>query len=645
MATGDGKDGGLIGNFKEVMSQMTTMDGLKKTILEVEEAAYGIAKNFSLGAQNIDLMRAGLADAASDIKRLGGEFQDVIDTQKAAYTSLGRNVTLTADGMKDLFATAEATGQSSETLVKNFKDIGVGTYDIAKNMEVVLQAARDIGVNGKAVTDQVLSNMDLMNKYNFQGGVEGLAKMAAQAVNLRVNVSDMKNTISKAFDPEQAIQLASKMQMLGAQQSDLLDPLRLMDLAQNDPGELMNQVGELGKQFVQFNEEAGKFEIAPGGKRQMMELEKELGLGEGTLSRMALAGAELDDKLSKISFPTDIADEDTQKMIANMAEMKDGQYMIKFKDEKGVTQEKNVTELKPEDIEAITKTQAEAPKTMEEIAESQLSTSESMLAELQSMNRAGYGLAGSKGAGDVLQSLRAGTKVVAGGIRDIQGESQDFRKGTDKVLLENIDAVNKAMSGEGSLNDVLKTATTSVGGITTALKDNFTVAITNAKDEMDKFSKSGNMFAETLKASYDASTKYIQEHEKLSNLGINIAPEEKKTESVTTETSTIKVKDFYIATLPEDKLVMAGGTNLDGNNQTQNNSPTDLNVKVDLNVSAPPNIDTSQLLAMFKNDIRIQQAIVDATQEAYSSGGGMSPNNPNAKNKSIVNRAIGMYNE
>jgi len=243
MATGDGKDGGLIGNFKEVMSQMTTMDGLKKTILEVEEAAYGIAKNFSLGAQNIDLMRAGLADAASDIKRLGGEFQDVIDTQKAAYTSLGRNVTLTADGMKDLFATAEATGQSSETLVKNFKDIGVGTYDIAKNMEVVLQAARDIGVNGKAVTDQVLSNMDLMNKYNFQGGVEGLAKMAAQAVNLRVNVSDMKNTISKAFDPEQAIQLASKMQMLGAQQSDLLDPLRLMDLAQNDPGELMNQNG------------------------------------------------------------------------------------------------------------------------------------------------------------------------------------------------------------------------------------------------------------------------------------------------------------------------------------------------------------------------------------------------------------------
>ena len=325
MAGSDGKDGGIVGQFKDVAAQMTTMKGLKETILEVEKAAYGLAQGFALGAQNIDLMRAGLADAASDIKRLGGSFDDVVKMQESAYSSLGRNVTLTADGMKDLYATTKATGADANTLVNAFKNIGTGTYDIAKNMEVVLKAARDIGVNGKEVTHQVLSNMDMMNKYNFAGGVEGLAKMAAQAVNLRVNVNDIKGTMDKAFEPDSAIQLAASMQRLGAQQSDLLDPLRLMDLAQNDPAELMNQIGELGKQFTEFNEETGKFEIAPGGKRQLMELEKELGLTTGSLSKMALAGAELDDKLSKISFPTDIADEDTQKMIANMAEMKDGQ--------------------------------------------------------------------------------------------------------------------------------------------------------------------------------------------------------------------------------------------------------------------------------------------------------------------------------
>lgn len=639
MAGSDGKDGGIVGQFKDVAAQMATMKGLKDTILEVEKAAYGLAQGFALGGQNIDLMRAGLADAASDIKRLGGSFDDVVKMQESAYTNLGRNVTLTADGMKDLYATTKATGADANTLVNAFKDIGTGTYDISKNMEVVLQSARDIGVNGKQVTDQVLSNMDLMNKYNFADGVGGLAKMAAQAVNLRVNISDMKGIMDKAFDPEQAIQLAASMQRLGAQQSDLLDPLRLMDLAQNDPAELMNQVAELGKQFTEFNEESGKFEIAPGGKRQMMELATAMGIPYEKLTKMALSGAELEDKLSRISFPADLgADEDTEKMIANMAEMKGGQYMIKFKDEKGVTQEKNVTELRPEDIEAITKTQAEAPKTMEEIAESQLDTLSSIKAELESMNRAGYGLAGSKASGDVLQGVRTGGKLVAGGIRDMQGESQDFRKGTDKVLMENFAAVNKALSGDGSLSDVLNTATTSIGGVTSALKDNFTVAMTNAKDEMDKFSKSGNMFAETLKASFDAGTKYIQEHEKLS-------PETKKTESVTTETSTIQVKDFYIATLPEDKLVMAGGTNLDGGANNQNTGPTEVNVNVKFDVTAPANIDTSQLIAMFQNDPRLKQAIVTATQEGITSGGMSGTNNPISKQKSVLDSALNMTND
>ena len=128
MAGSDGKDGGIVGQFKDVAAQMTTMKGLKETILEVEKAAYRLAEGFSLGAQNIDLMRAGLADAASDIKRLGGGFEDVVKMQESAYTNLGRNVTLTADGMKDLYATTKATGADANTLVNAFKNILIVTF-------------------------------------------------------------------------------------------------------------------------------------------------------------------------------------------------------------------------------------------------------------------------------------------------------------------------------------------------------------------------------------------------------------------------------------------------------------------------------------------------------------------------------------
>lgn len=625
----------LANQFKKAKDELFSISGVTATIKEVDKAAYDLAKTFGLGAQNVDAIRASLADAASGVYRLGGSWDDVLKMQSAVFSDLGRNVNLTAEGSQELFATTKATGQEASTLIDHFKNIGVGVYDIGENMETVVQAARDIGVNATAVSKQALDNMDMMNKYNFEGGVQGLAKMAAQAVNLRINVSDMKGIMDKAFEPDQAIQLAASMQRLGATQSDLLDPLRLMDLAQNDPAELMNQVGELGKQFVQFNEEAGKFEIAPGGKRQLMELAKEMGVPYETLTKMSLAGAELDDKLSKIKFPTDVADEDTQKMIANMAEMKDGQYVVKFKDEQGVTQEKNVTELKPEDIQAIAKAQEEAPKSMEDIAKSQLSTMESIDAELKSMNKAGYALAGGKASGDFMKTLRQGAEVAGGFARDVQGETMDMRKGMDKAIFDNLGAINKALSGEGSLEDVVKAATGSIGTAATTIKDNFNVAVDNATTKLTEMKESGNLFVEFLNNAGTAAIKYTEEHEKLNLTG-------KKTESVTTETSTLEVKDFYIKTLPEDKLVMAGGTNLDGQNNTQSMSPQELNVKVDLNVTAPPNVDTSQLMALFQNDVRIKDAIVKATQDAYTSGGITGTNNPISRGKSIVKNAFNM---
>ena len=117
--------------------------------------------------------------------------------------------------------------------------------------------------------------MNYMNQFTFQGGVEGLAKMAAQAVSLRINMDSTLNLANRLFDPENAIETAAAMQRLGATQSDLLDPLRLMDLAQNDPTELQNQIAEMSKQFVQLNKD-GNFEIMPGARRQLMEFRRHL---------------------------------------------------------------------------------------------------------------------------------------------------------------------------------------------------------------------------------------------------------------------------------------------------------------------------------------------------------------------------------
>ena len=60
-------------------------------------------------------------------------------------------------------------------------------------MQKIVDIARQQGVSVQAVSSQAVSNMESMNKYNFQGGVDGLAKMAAQAASLRI---DMKSTLT-----------------------------------------------------------------------------------------------------------------------------------------------------------------------------------------------------------------------------------------------------------------------------------------------------------------------------------------------------------------------------------------------------------------------------------------------------------------
>ena len=72
--------------------------------------------------------------------------------------------------------------------------------------------------------------------------------------------------------------------------------------------------------------------------------------------------------------------------------------------------------------------------------------------------------------------------------------------------------------------------------------------------------------------------------------------------------------------------------------------PKEMNVKVDLNVTAPPNVDTSQIMALLQNDVRIKDAIAKAVQDAHTSGGMTGPNNQTSRNKSMVDNALSMAN-
>jgi ribosomal protein S13 len=287
---------------------------------------------------------------------------------------LGGAASVSKEAIVELSAAAKLTGQDVGTLTTNFRDVGISVYDVGEQMKTVTEVARSAGVSVNQVSGKVMNNLEKMNLFNFENGVKGLAKMSAQAERLGIKMEQIFAQSEKVMNPEGAIDMSAALQRLGVTSSGLLDPLRAMDMSQNDPEQFQKEIVNLGKEFTRFNEKTGQMEILPGAKRRMKEVAEAVGLTATEFSKMALKSSDFEMKLKQIKMPSlGIDDDETKEMIATMAQMKDGVATIQVRDkETGITTEKKVEELTPEDIENLKKANEDSSKTIEELAFNQL---------------------------------------------------------------------------------------------------------------------------------------------------------------------------------------------------------------------------------------------------------------------------------
>jgi hypothetical protein len=399
-----------------------------------------------------------IAKAASMFQEYGYDLQAINESYTKVFGNLQAAVAVTEETLLNLRTTSQVTGQDMGALVNTFRGVGVGISDIGDRMLEVVNVARDAGVAVKAVSDGVTANMNKMNLYNFEGGTKGLAKMSTQAAKLGIDMKDIFTIVEKVFNPEGAIELAASMQRLGVQTGALLDPLRLMDLSQNDPTELQNQVVEMSKQFVRFNKELNQFEIMPGEKRRMNEIGKELGMNNGELQKMAINAANLEYKMKQIKLPSGLASKDDKELIATLATInKEGIAEVKVEkldsQGKGIGEYimKAVDQLNPEDIKNLKNQQEMQGKTMEEIALDQLDQTKILNNKIsQFFTAAAYGVSGSKVSRDTFDfATMEGRNLIGKGEKMLKGteffggkspfESQTWMDKSNKLYDDNRD--------------------------------------------------------------------------------------------------------------------------------------------------------------------------------------------------------------
>ena len=442
-------------------------DDVRQSLDKISNQIIG---TFTQGRERVFEFQRAITDSLPAVRSLGGDIKDVGRIIQEVGVAARRNVVANDEEIKSLFAATKTLGISAQDITNSFLDVGVGIEQMSEKLEESIDYVRGIGGNARQVMQDVQKNMDQMNRYQFEGGVVGLTKMAAQASMLRFDMSNTFALAEKVISPEGAIEVASAFQRLGVAAGNLVDPFSLMNASINDPGALQDSLADVSKQFTYFDEKSKTFKINPQGVLTLREMEKEAGLAQGSLSKMGLAAAELDDRLSAVNAAgLSIVNEDDKQYLANIAKLgKDGTYQVTLKD----GTQKELAELTQPEFEKLIEAQKGQPKTLEELQRAQLTVDEIMQSDIAAIK---YAVLGGILTDKNIQDLLEGTRTIA----DITGEqlnktvtTQGMREFSEENLTKNFrkdieDLIKGGVSPAEVLPSLMESAGTALGGLST----------------------------------------------------------------------------------------------------------------------------------------------------------------------------------
>jgi len=537
-----------------------------------------VLKAFTQTRERIYEIQTAVVDTLPGIRRLGGDIGDVSGIISKVALESRRNVIATSDQVEKLFAIEKTLGLGADVLSKSFLDVGMSIEKIPETLEDSMNYVQSIGGNARTVITDVQKNMEQMNRYQFEGGVIGLTKMAAQASMLRFDMATTFKFAEDVLDPDRAIEVSAAFQRLGVTAGNLVDPFQLMNMSINDPSGLQDSIVEISKQFTEFDEETKTFKINPQGVLTLREIGKQAGLDAKELSKMGLAAAELDRRLSQISPSINLKEEDKQ-YLANISNMNEGgEYEVKLIDEQGKEQTRKLSEITQTEFEKLIKEQKTGPKTLEETAKAQL-----RLDQILSTN---------------VSAIRG---AIAGGVLTAE-PIQDL----DAVLREAFETVVGTINEKITTPGVRDKVTEALGGLS-GIKDKLTGIIAGGETDPGEILKEltagaqDKLLSMGMGATEEFKTLTLTLKDKLSGLMDKF---EGSSTSTTTASSTSDTTSY-------GNISVLGQTGVNPNfsqgpvsGASREPIKIDQNVKVDVDLlNVPPSITPTQI------DKIIQEAI------------------------------------
>jgi len=271
-------------------------------------------------------MMTELNEAMITASELGMNVDDFMDATKVMLESSGRMAIYNRQAITSGVEASLAYTKSTKTLLENtekFRDVGYGLQDAAEAIDRIGQRSIALGLNAKNVSDGLIKNIDKLNQFGFQNGIDGLSKMVQEAQALNFNVENTFKVANDLFDPAKAIELTANMQVLGGAIGDLNSPLKLMYDATNNVEGLQTSILGAARSLATYNAEQGRFEVSGANLRRAKAMADALGISMGDLTSAAVKGASKMQALNELMMFPGLS-QDQREFMSNLATMKGG---------------------------------------------------------------------------------------------------------------------------------------------------------------------------------------------------------------------------------------------------------------------------------------------------------------------------------
>ena len=283
--------GALKNGWKSLMDQ--------DKAVRTTQLSMGVLSNQSLSfSQN-------MYKTAIQTTALGVNAKELVKYQQDYSEQIGRTVILSQDGLTAMAEMAKGTmlgADGAAQMTSGMDGFGLSVTSARDIVQETVDSAHKMGVNSEATTKVLVNNLKTAQKYNFKGGVKGVADMTIQGQKFKISMEAVAGFADKLFTPEGAIDAAAQLQVLGGAWSQIADPFQLMYQARNDMEGLQKSMIEATAGAAQFNKETGEFKISGLELHRLRQAAEVTGQDFGSLAEQARELAKVKEINTKIDF-------------------------------------------------------------------------------------------------------------------------------------------------------------------------------------------------------------------------------------------------------------------------------------------------------------------------------------------------------